>query len=191
MNFFVYIFVFLVLSEANAMAASQVESASSSIPTPLQELQKKFSKSSGFEVNFTQEIKQDIFPDQNDKAAGHIQFSRPQSLVWKYKSPHERTIRYDGKFLTIEEQGEKQIVRDNGQVNLQESFAFLWGQPNPKVFLIEPKDSQSFLVRPKDPARAGFKSIDVRIKNGLVEEARVINQLDSESKLEFSQWKIK
>lgn len=156
----------------------------------LQSLQSNFAGKRGFEVEFSQEIKQEIFPDQKDRASGRVKFIRPSHLLWTYDEPTKRVISFDGKELKILENEQSQIVRDSGQINLQESFSFLWGQPNPKVFSVTSQGKDGFRVSPRETKRAGFKFIDVVVKSGLVTEAIVENHLDGQSHLYFSHWKL-
>ncbi|MDB5038927.1 MAG: Outer-rane lipoprotein carrier protein [Bacteriovoracaceae bacterium] len=158
----------------------------SGLSKPLEDLRKTFGSKKGFEVEFDQQIKQDIFPDQPETATGHVKFMRPHHLIWVYKTPHKRVIEYDGEVLRID----SEPVRDSGQVNLQESFSFLWGQPNSEIFSIETKNPSTFRVTPKNPSKAGFKFIDVSVKAGLVSNATVKNLLEGDSVLHFRNWKL-
>jgi outer membrane lipoprotein-sorting protein len=164
-------------------------SADADIPA-LKALRTTFASKKGFEVSFAQEIKQEIFPEQKDRAEGNVQFVRPNRLKWVYNSPQKRVIEYQGGDLKIIEGGETQIIRDSGQINLQESFSFLWGQTDFKHFKVESQSTTTFRVTPRNPATAGFKSINVTVAKGLVEKAVVQNPLDGESILRFSSWKL-
>lgn len=160
------------------------------LPSSLQEVQKTFSKAHAFEVSFRQEVKQDIFPDDPEVALGRVKFTKPEHLIWTYESPRKKIIEYDGKRLLITEDGETHQIKDLGQISLQESFAFLWGKPDPKIFVLQNLGPHSFRVSPKEVKRAGFKFIDVEVRQGFVSEAKIRNALDSESTLKFNQWRL-
>lgn len=159
--------------------------------SPLETVQRALSAHQGFEAQFVQEMKQDLFPNQKDLAKGNIQFSRPSRLKWEYESPRKSILLYDGKKLTREEDGQKEELKEVGEMQLQETLAFLWGRARSDLYRIDAKDARSFVLRPKRPDQTTFEKIEVRInKQGLVEEAIVYSKLGDISKLTFSAWRL-
>jgi len=162
----------------------------SALPPALLSVQKEMKSVQSFEVSFKQTVKQDLFPDADDSASGSLMFTRPNKMVWKYDAPKKRTIRFDGRELVIEEEGQKQIVRDSGRLSLEKAFSFLWGQPDPAIFIVDSKTPQSFSVKPKKLDDVNFQSIIVSVENGRVKEALIIDKMGSESRLQFDRWKL-
>jgi outer membrane lipoprotein-sorting protein len=169
-------------------------SVASPIPKPLQDLQKTFHGRKGFEVEFSQEVKQSPFPEKvgakTSVATGKVKFERPHQLKWTYEKPQIRIIEYDGKHLTITDGKQKEEVADSGKLNLQESFSFLWGQTDSSIFKIEGRGSDDFRLVPKDSSKAMFKYIDVTVKNGKVVSAKVQSSIEGVSELKFQNWKV-
>ena len=157
----------------------------------LVELRKKFSNKQKFEVNFSQVVKQSVFPDSPDKAVGKIKIKRPHHMEWVYEKPSRRVIKYDGRNLSIKEGDEETVVHPTGGMSLHESFSFLWGQPNPDIFRIKPIDKTTFRVIPIERDSANFKYIDVSVKKGFVDKATVYDHLDGTSILHFHDWNLK
>ena len=126
-----------------------------------------------------------------DTASGRLMFTRPSQMQWTYETPKKRKIAFDGKELTIEEGDHTQRIRDSGRITLEKSFSFLWGKPDADLFLIESKSSKVFIVKPRRPDEVTFTSIVVTVDGGRVSKALITDKLESQSLLEFSQWKTK
>lgn len=156
----------------------------------LTDLQKTFRGKKGFEVRFQQEVVQSTFKDQNNLAEGSVRFSRPNDLKWTYEKPTKRVIEYDGKRLLVTEGTEQQEQKDSGPLNLQESFSFLWGETNQTLYKVEVISADAFQIRPRNPKNTTFKTIDVKVKNGMVVEAKIQNNLEGVSRLRFSNWHL-
>jgi outer membrane lipoprotein-sorting protein len=156
----------------------------------LKSLKKTFAGHKSFEVRFTQQVRQDVFPDEAQKAVGFIKVKRPHYLKWVYEKPQKREISYDGKKLVIEQNGETQEHLTGG-LSLEESFSFLWGELNPKELKIESTSKNGFRVVPLNRDEAQFKFIEVKVENGFVKEAIVYDHLDGQSLLRFDHWKLK
>lgn len=161
----------------------------SDIPA-LDQVRNSFHSKKGFEVRFEQQVAQSTFKEKNAKASGVVKFSRPSLLEWLYEKPSRRLIRYDGKELVIEEGKEKQVVHETGKLNLQESFSFLWGESNLTLYKLESIDKKSFRIRPRDLKTAPFQFIEVLVDGGHVSEARIHNNLEGESRIQFTGWKL-
>lgn len=170
--------------------ATFVSTAHAALPSGLVQVQKTFSGKQGFDVRFTQEVNQTTFKDHRTKAEGKVSFKRPSILKWQYEKPSSRLIEYDGKSLVITEGTEKNEVKDVGPLSLQESFSFLWGGANTTAYKFEASGTSDFKVIPRNPKKAPFKEIFVKVEGGKVSEARVQNHLEGESLLRFSDWKL-
>lgn len=164
----------------------------------LDSIRKSFSTHKGFEVKFTQTIKQSVFPNQKDLASGKVVFERPHHLVWTYEKPSKRVLEYNGKRLTIQEDHEpKEEMRadessQDFSMNLEQTFSFLWGETNQTAYSLTNGDKPStFVILPKKKNEGAFRRIEVTVKSGFVESARVINTLEGESDLHFQNWKLK
>jgi len=162
---------------------------SANIPA-LDTLQKTFKSVKSFEVSFTQELKQSLFPDDPDRASGRLMFTRPHSMSWTYVKPKPREILFDGSELKITEGKEVTIIRDSGRVTLEKSFSFLWGSPDLSLFKIQSNSKSSFIVMPQRAIEVNFDRIEVKLDGKLVSSVRVIDKLGSESLLSFSNWKF-
>jgi len=159
---------------------------SSSAAASLQELRSRMKGVNSFEAQFTQTVKQDLFPDSASVASGRIMFTRPNKLQWIYEKPKKRLIKFDGKELTIEdERGDKQIIRDQGRITLERSFSFLWGEPDESLFKLEDRGASRLRLRPRRPEDVNFKWIELSIQKGRVASALVHDKLGGESLLEF------
>jgi outer membrane lipoprotein-sorting protein len=156
----------------------------------LKQLQKTFHGKKGFDVNFEQEVAQSTFKDQRNSAEGRVHFVRPNELKWTYEKPTQRIIQYDGKKLIISEGSDHQEVKDVGPLNLQESFSFLWGETNQNLYQLESLSAEAFRIRPKNPKKGSFRSIEVTLKQGKVSEAKIENNLEGTSRLRFHDWKV-
>jgi outer membrane lipoprotein-sorting protein len=75
------------------------------------------------------------------------------------------------------------------QLSLDQSFSFLWGGEHPDLML-EKMTSTHFRVKPKDPQNAGFQQVEVRVKDGLVQEAELSDLLEGKTRYVFSNWKL-
>lgn len=178
----ILMFASLGLFSSNSFVAAETSA--------LQTLQKNFRGKKGFTVRFVQEIDQSTFKDQRNNAEGEVQFLRPNDLIWTYEKPKRRVIQYRKSKLTITEEQETQEVKETGPLNLQESFSFLWGETNQTLYKIEAIDSRRFKVTPRNAKKASFRSIEVRVENGRVAEAKIENNLEGVSRLTFSDWKL-
>jgi outer membrane lipoprotein-sorting protein len=154
-------------------------------------LKKKFAGHKSFKVEFTQIVDHEVFLDQLDKATGSIEVKKPHYLNWVYKKPSPRSITYNGKNLVIKEGGEEQTINPAGGLSLQESFSFLWGEPNSKVFKVVSLKKNEFRVVPLNKDAAQFKYIDVKVAKGFVQQAVVHDHLDGQSLLKFHGWKLR
>lgn len=143
-----------------------------------------------FEVQFTQTVKQDLFPEAEDAASGSLMFTRPQRMKWVYLKPKARRIEFDGKDLVIEEGDQKQIIHDRGRITLEKSFSFLWGQPDADIFRVESRGAKSFLVTPRHKDDVNFVSIEVEVNSGRVAQATIVDKVGGRSILRFHQWKL-
>jgi len=160
------------------------------LPQPLQELRSAFRGVQRFEVDFDQEIRQELFADSPDRAAGRLMYSRPASLTWSYEAPKKRTIRWNGKELSVEDGNEKQVIRDQGRVTLESAFSFLWGEPDPKVFAVAGLSAKEFLIRPLDKDSVTFESLKVQVEKSRVKTVSVKDKLGGESILRFKNWAL-
>ena len=154
----------------------------------LQALQKTFKNQKSLEASFNQKIVQDLFPESPDEATGTLTFQRPNKMVWTYETPRKRVIEFDGLKLTVKENGRTETQPISGAVTLEQSFSFLWGEPDPKVFKIQTLSPRSFRVIPLRTDEVTFKHIDVVVDAGKVSEAKVYDKLGSTSLMRFS-WK--
>ncbi len=173
-----------------AFVLFQVASASPSQASPLSQLKSNMAGKSGFEVSFTQEVKEELFPDETELASGMIRLKKPDQLEWSYLKPRKRIIRYVDKKLTIEQGGEVTDVPRSDQVSLHESFSFLWGETDPKTFSIKIIDAKRFRISPVKKENVGFETIDVTLGERWVREVRIKNKLEGESVISFSNWKV-
>jgi len=154
----------------------------------LQALQKTFKHQKSLEASFNQKIVQDLFPDSPDEASGTLKFLRPNKMIWTYETPRKRVIEYDGMKLTVNENGKTDTQSVSGAVTLEQSFSFLWGEPDPKVFKVQTLSPRSFRVIPLRTDEVTFKHIDVIVEAGKVSEAKVYDKLGSTSLMKFN-WK--
>jgi outer membrane lipoprotein-sorting protein len=161
------------------------------LPQPLQILQKKFSTVQSFDARFSQEAQQNLFPDHPDKAEGMISFKRPGWMRWSYEKPEKRIMTYENREILVEESGKKEKISTGGPVTFEESFSFLWGKPDPKLFKIEAIDATHFRIVPKKTAGLQFSEIQILVENSLVREARVVSAVDGVNILRFSDWKLR
>lgn len=160
---------------------------------PFEALRKNFSGKQGFQVEFVQQVKQEVFlskKDQSSEASGIVKFKKPHFLEWIYEKPSRRSIVYDGKKLTTDDGKVKESVDDTARLNLQKSLSFLWGESESDLVRIEPMGASQFRVVPKDKTSTTFSSIEVEVSNGLVKSALVRDHLDGESLLRFKNWRL-
>lgn len=162
-----------------------------SLPAPLQSLQSTFKSVKSFEVNFTQDVQQDLFPESAEKATGRLMYSRPKSMTWTYEKPKFRKIQFTGAELIIEENGEKEIIHEQGRLTLEKAFAFLWGEPDASLFKVQSKSKTAFLVQPRDPETVTFESIEVTVSEGRVKTVNVKDRLGGGSRIEFKDWVLR
>lgn len=152
----------------------------------LQSLQKSFKDKKQIRASFHQKVVQDLFPNSPDEASGTMEFQRPDKLVWTYEKPRSRVIEYDGRKLKVKEGGKTEVQSVSGAVTLEQSFSFLWGEPDPKVFKIESLNSEAFRVIPLRTDEVTFKYIDVTVAKGRVSQAKVFDKLGSTSIMTFT-----
>lgn len=160
-------------------------------PPALESLRAQMKSVTSFEVEFDQEILQELFPDSPTKASGRLMFTRPNRLNWTYESPKKRVIAFDGKELRIQEGTETQIIHDRGRITLEKSFSFLWGQPDSEVFSIKSLDKERFRIVPKNKDDVNFESMDVQVLKGRVSQVVVSDRIGGQSKLLFKNWQLK
>jgi len=160
------------------------------LPSPLLDLQKKFLKVQGFEAQFSQKAEQNLFPGHPDSAEGQIKFKKPGWLQWSYVKPEKRVMTYENRQIIIEDEGKKEKINTGGPITFEESFSFLWGQPDLKLFKVEAMDANHFRVIPKKSAGLQFKEIQIKVENSLVQEAKIISSIDGSNTLHFSNWKL-
>lgn len=158
----------------------------SAVHPGLQTLQKSFKNKQSIRASFHQKVVQDLFPNSPDEASGTMEFRRPDKLVWTYEKPRSRVIEYDGRQLKVKEDGRTEVQPVAGAVTLEQSFSFLWGEPDPKVFKIEHLSSQAFRVIPVRSDEVTFKYIDVTVAKGKVSQAKVFDKLGSTSIMTFT-----
>ncbi len=164
------------------------------------------------EASFTQEVKDTLFPGDEEKAEGRLRLERPDSVLWTYTKPEKRVIRYSKRRLEIEEGEHRDIVDVTSDITLEAAFSFLWGDLKSQHFSVKSTGPSSFTLLPKSPlpsnsnsqsnsqlksmgaaqtaaTEASFKKIDFVIKDGFVREASILSVTDSVSLLKFSDWK--
>lgn len=159
---------------------------------PLEAVREKFKNKSSFEVNFTQEVQQEMFDIQQSKASGVLKFKKPHFLRWIYQEPkaERKEISFDGKLIKIKRESEEEIVQEPGEFSLEDSFSFLWGESKRSLFKIENLSSTDFVLKPQNRDQAQFQSIRVKIKNGLVQEAWIEDLLGGKNKISFQNWRF-
>lgn len=163
----------------------------SALPMPLQDLQKKFRHVQSFSASFTQEVPQKLFPGSPETAEGNIAFKKPGWIQWSYSKPEKRVLTYEKREIVVEEDGTKETIATSGPVTFEESFSFLWGQPDLKIFKVEAIDQKRFKVIPKKGAGLQFTEIQIFVENSVVTEARMVSSVDGINILRFSDWKLR
>lgn len=156
----------------------------------LEQVRERFRLYSKFQVIFEQKV-EDSFVEGS--AGGYLEFSRPHHMKWVYTHPKEekKEIVFDGKNIKLTREGEKpEVIPQNSSISLEESFAFLWGQTNSQLFNVKNLNEEEFILTPKEPEKARFKSIHVKVEQGVVKEAIVTDLLDGRNRISFRDWRF-
>lgn len=158
---------------------------------PLESVREKFNNKSSFEVNFTQEVQQEMFDVRQAKASGVLIFKKPHFLRWIYQEPkaERKEIVFDGKLIKIKRESEV-VVQESGDLSLEDSFSFLWGESKKSLFKIENLSATEFILKPQNQDQAQFQSIRVKVQAGLVQEAWIEDLLGGKNKISFQNWRF-
>lgn len=157
-------------------------------PEALLRIRKAVQSKKSLEANFSQKVEQSLFPDDESNAVGHLLVKRPNYLEWTYEKPEKKRIVYDGKSIIVDGEKNEQI----GGLSLEESFSFLWGKVDPRLFVLKTINQNQLELSVKPELNSSIKSIQVILDNdSLVKEAIVSDQVGGKSRLVFSNWKLK
>jgi outer membrane lipoprotein-sorting protein len=159
---------------------------------PLESVRENLKSKNSFEVEFVQEVQQEVFDVQALKVLGVLKFERPNLIRWIYKEPKEerKEISFDGKVLRIKRESEEEIVQESGEFSLEDSFSFLWGESKKDLFKVENLSKDEFVLHPRKTDQAQFESIRVKVRQGLVQEVWLKDLLGGVSKFSFKNWRF-
>lgn len=163
--------------------------------TPLDSVRESFKGRAGFQVQFEQQTKQELFPEDLGLAKGEITYQRPGNLRWVYKTPDYKEIVFEKETAYILRlQGgkkEREEIPEARALGVEESFSFLWGEADLAKFKVKVLSKSSVELQPLQKDRAQFESMTIDVKNSKIQKVVVKDLLGGESQIRFKEWKFR